>query len=98
MKFDYNREYGKRLRRDRLKDNRNLAKILANLSLVSQIGMNIMVMVVGGVLLGRYLDGLLHTKMLFLIVFTLLGISSSFYYILKMGLKDLDQKGRKKGK
>lgn len=82
---------------DLLRGNKkNLSKILANLALVSQIGLTIVIMIVGSIFVGKFLDNLLNTKVLFLVIFTVLAVMSSFYYILKIGLKGVNsnRKGR----
>lgn len=79
------------------KNNRNLSKILTNIALVSQIGISMIVMVVGGVLVGNFLDDFFGTEIIFLAMFTILGVASAFYYIFKMGLRDVDD-NQKKGK
>lgn len=78
------------------KDDKNLSKILTNLALVSQIGISIVVMIGGGVLLGNFLDKVFNTNLVFLVIFTVLGVSSAFYYIYKMGVQGLNGKNRRK--
>lgn len=78
------------------KDDKNLSKILTNLSLISQIGISIIVMIGGGVILGNFLDKKFNTNLVFLIIFTVLGVASAFYYIFKMGLQDLNGKNKRK--
>lgn len=78
------------------KNDRNLSKILTNLALVSQIGISIVVMIGGGVLLGNFLDKILGTNLVFLVVFTVLGVASAFYYIYKMGVQGLNGRKRRK--
>lgn len=71
------------------------SKILSNLALVSQIGITIVVILVGFILLGRFLDTKLGTKYIFLIVFTIFGLLSSFNYILKIGTQGLGKERKK---
>lgn len=78
------------------KNDKNLSKILTNLALVSQIGISIVVMIGGGVLLGNFLDKILGTNLVFLVVFTVLGVASAFYYIYKMGVQGLNGRKRRK--
>lgn len=64
--------------------------ILQNLALISQVGIMMLVPIIGGVLLGAYLDRLAKTNGIFLIIFVLLGVGTSFrnLYVLSV------QKGR----
>lgn len=78
------------------KDDKNLSKILTNLALVSQIGISIVVMIGGGVLLGNFLDKVFKTNLVFLIMFTVLGVASAFYYIYKTGVQGLNGKNKRK--
>jgi ATP synthase protein I len=78
------------------KDDKNLSRILTNLALISQIGISIVVMIGGGVLLGNFLDKTFNTNLIFLILFTVLGVASAFYYIYKMGVQGLNGKNRRK--
>lgn len=77
---------------------KNANKIFSNLALVSQIGFTIIVILVGCILLGKFLDDLFNTKVVFLIIFTLLGILSAFNYIYRMGIQGIDRKKQRKGK
>ncbi|OJV62372.1 MAG: hypothetical protein BGO41_06130 [Clostridiales bacterium 38-18] len=60
--------------------------ILQNLALISQVGIMMLIPIFGGVLLGAFLDRFFKTKGIFLIVFVLLGVGSSFrnLYVLSM--------------
>lgn len=67
--------------------------ILQNLALISQVGIMMLVPIVGGVLLGAFIDGLLKTNGIFLIIFVLLGVGSSFrnlYVLSKQKAKEYD--------
>jgi len=57
------------------KDNKELIKGLA---MLSQMGITVVVCILIGVLLGRFLDGLLGTEPWLLFVFSLLGIAAAF--------------------
>lgn len=52
--------------------------ILQNLALISQVGIMMLVPIIGGVLLGAFLDRLAKTNGIFLIIFVLLGVGASF--------------------
>lgn len=54
---------------------RDIAKGLA---LLTQIGLAMLTPIIGCILLGHYLDEKLQTKVLFLIVFTILGVGAAF--------------------
>ncbi len=71
------------------------AKILSNLALITQIGFTIVIILVGCIFLGKYLDQKFGTGVIFLIIFTVLGVLSSFNYIFKIGTQGIG--GRKKG-
>lgn len=51
---------------------------LKYLALVNYIGFSIAAPVVGGVLIGRYLDEKFGTRFIFLIIFIVLGVASGF--------------------
>ncbi len=53
---------------------RDVIGALGALALLSQVGLVIVLPIVGGIFLGRFLDGLLGTRALFLAVFLLLGL------------------------
>lgn len=71
------------------------AKILSNLALITQIGFTIVIILVGCIFLGKFLDQKLGTGIVFLIIFTVLGVLSSFNYIFRIGTQGIG--GRKKG-
>ncbi|WP_242866834.1 AtpZ/AtpI family protein [Abyssisolibacter fermentans] len=66
---------------------KSYAQILRNLALVSQIGISMLVPIVGGVFLGNYIDKLLGIDIIFLCVFTILGIIISFMNLYKIATK-----------
>ncbi|GAB6099492.1 hypothetical protein JCM16358_13710 [Halanaerocella petrolearia] len=53
-------------------------KVLEALALLSQIGIAIIVPIIGGVWLGDYLDSILATEPLFLILGVILGVIVGF--------------------
>jgi len=73
------------------------SKILKSLSLVSQLGLMMAVPIFLCMLLGIFLDNVFGTKVVFLIIFTILGVLSAFRNLfvfgLKMGKKDDDKRG-----
>lgn len=54
-------------------------KVLSTLGTLSGMGFTIAVPIVLGAILGNYLDGLLHTRPLFILLGLLLGMISGFY-------------------
>lgn len=68
---------------------KNKTKILANLALITQIGFTVVLMLIACIFIGKYLDDKFGTKVLFLIIFTILGVLSAFNYIFKIGLKGI---------
>ncbi|WP_069650573.1 AtpZ/AtpI family protein [Caloranaerobacter ferrireducens] len=68
-----------------MKDNKS--KILQNLALVSQIGLSMALPILGGVYIGSFLDDKLNTGYIFLGVFSVLGIITSFISLFKITTK-----------
>jgi len=58
--------------------NKNRNGILQNLALISQVGIMMIVPIIGGVVIGAFLDRFMKTNGIFLIIFILLGVGSSF--------------------
>ena len=58
-----------------MKDKMGFLKALA---LISQVGITMVVPVIAGVWLGNYLDELLHTNLVFLLLGVVLGVSAGF--------------------
>ncbi|WP_034430190.1 AtpZ/AtpI family protein [Caldisalinibacter kiritimatiensis] len=67
----------------RLKLN-NKSKIFQNLALISQIGISMAVPILGGIFLGNFLDNKFNTGVVFLIIFSVLGIITSFITLFKL--------------
>ncbi|MFA5928315.1 MAG: AtpZ/AtpI family protein [Candidatus Margulisiibacteriota bacterium] len=59
-------------------------QISKSFSLLSQIGLMMALNILVFFLAGRWLDGVLHSKGLFLIIFILLGIFSGFFNVYKI--------------
>ena len=68
------------------------SKLLENLVLVSQIGISMSVPILGGIVLGNYIDGLLGTKVVFLAIFSILGIITSFISLFKITTRGTKRK------
>lgn len=73
-------------------DKENKSNILKNLALVSQIGISMAVSIIGGILLGNYLDKELGTGFIFFIIFLLIGIASAFLIIFKISTQDVKKR------
>lgn len=59
-------------------DNKNYVKVMKALSLVTQLGLTIVVCIVGCTLGGRWLDGKFGTSPIFTIIFLLIGLGAAF--------------------
>lgn len=59
-------------------DNKNYVKVMKALSLVTQLGLTIVVCIVGCTLGGRWLDGKFGTNPIFTIIFLLIGLGAAF--------------------
>lgn len=68
------------------------AKILQNLALVSQIGISMTVPVLIGIFIGKFLDNLLNTSFIFLLIFTIFGIGAAFVNLYKITSKGYNRK------
>lgn len=60
------------------------SKILENLVLISQIGISMLVPILGGALLGIFIDKKLDTGIIFFAIFIILGIISAFMTLFKI--------------
>lgn len=63
-----------------------LREIMKALSLLTQIGLAMFVPIFGCILIGSYLDKLFKTNVIFLLIFTILGVLSAFrtLYVMTM--------------
>lgn len=62
-------------------------KILENLALVTQIGISMLVPILGGILLGNFIDKKLGTGVVFLLIFSVLGIISAFVTLFNIAVR-----------
>lgn len=69
---------------------------LRNLAILSQLGLSMMVPIIGGVLLGNYLDEKFSKGNIFLILFTIIGALAAFRNLFVIGMKSAKNKGDKK--
>lgn len=63
------------------KDNRHVFK---NLSLVTQIGLSMIIPIIIGVYIGGLIDEKVGTQMAFRIIFILLGVATAFLNLFKL--------------
>ena len=68
---------------------------LQNLALVSHIGLVMIVPILGGLYFGRWLDNKFNTQPIFLFIFIILGVGSSFVNLFKVATKGTPNKKRK---
>ena len=66
--------------------------MLGNIALISQIGISMITPIIVCVLLGNYLDKKLNTGILFLIIFTILGVGTSFLSLYKLTMEKSNKK------
>ncbi|MCL2857021.1 MAG: AtpZ/AtpI family protein [Oscillospiraceae bacterium] len=69
-------------------DKKHNRELLRSLYMISQMGVTIAACVIIGVLLGRFLDGLLGTSPFLLIAFSLIGAGAGFRAIFQLANKD----------
>lgn len=67
---------------------------LQNLALISHIGLMMLLPILGGLYLGRWLDDKFKTESIFLFIFIILGIISSFANLFRVAMKNVSKKGR----
>ncbi|GAB6107619.1 AtpZ/AtpI family protein [Fusibacter bizertensis] len=67
--------------------NKSSKNILQNLALISQVGIMMLVPIFGGVLLGAFLDRFFKTGGIFLIVFVLIGVGTSFRNLYMLSIR-----------
>lgn len=60
---------------------------LENLALISQLGITMIVPIIGCFLLGNYLDTKFSTGNIFLLIFTILGVLAAFRNLFMIGMK-----------
>ncbi len=71
---------------------RKKGSVLENLSLISYIGMSMMVPIVAGVYIGKWLDDRFRTQPIFLFIFIGMGIIAAFKNLFKVATKDIKNK------
>lgn len=73
-------------------NNNNKVKIFQNLALVSQIGIMMIVPIVIGLFIGKFLDEKLGTGYIFLFIFLVIGVGAAFVNLYKIGMRDQKKK------
>ncbi len=66
-----------------------------NLVLLTQIGISMILPIVMGLYIGKWLDGKFGTGPIFLLIFIIMGVGSAFVNLFKITEKDTRQKKRK---
>ncbi|MBB6216337.1 F0F1-type ATP synthase assembly protein I [Anaerosolibacter carboniphilus] len=72
-------------------DNRDM-KFLKNLSLLTYIGLAMIIPIMAGFLLGNIIDRKIQSGNAFMIIFTMIGIAASFFNVYKIIMKSMDKK------
>jgi F0F1-type ATP synthase assembly protein I len=73
-------------------NNNNKIKIFQNLALVSQIGIMMILPIVIGLFIGKFLDEKLGTGYIFLFIFLVIGVGAAFLNLYKIGMRDQKKK------
>jgi len=68
------------------------SKLFENVIFASQIGIVMVIPIFGGVVLGKYIDDKLGIEVVFLAIFTILGIVTSFISLFKMTIRGTKRK------
>jgi F0F1-type ATP synthase assembly protein I len=67
-------------------------KIMQGIALITQIGISMIVPIILGIFIGRFLDNLIDTNNIFLFVFIIIGVGAAFLNLFKVGLRDQDKR------
>lgn len=73
-------------------NNNRKIKIFQNLVLVSQIGIMMIVPIVMGLFIGKFLDQKLGSGNVFLFIFLVIGVGAAFVNLYKVGMRDHKKK------
>lgn len=74
---------------------RRKGNALENLALISYIGISMIVPIIGGVYIGRWLDSRFNTQPIFLFVSIVTGVIVAFMNLFKVATKDIKRDKRK---
>lgn len=68
---------------------------LENLALLSYIGISMVVPILGGLMIGKWIDTRFNTEPIFLLIFIVFGVIVAFMNLFKVATKDVKNKARK---
>ena len=71
------------------------SSVLENLTLVSYIGISMVVPILGGLYIGNWIDQKFSTQPIFLFIFIICGVIVSFMNLFKLATKDIKKNSRK---
>lgn len=69
--------------------------VLENLTLISHIGISMVVPILGGLYIGKWIDERFETQPIFLFIFIIIGVMVAFLNLYKLGTKDVKNRTRK---
>lgn len=67
-------------------------KIFQNLAMITQMGIMIVVPILIGLFIGKFIDSKLGTGNLFLLIFILFGVGAGFLNLYKIAMRDYKKK------
>lgn len=67
-------------------------KIMQGIALITQIGISMIVPIILGIFIGRFLDNLIGTNNIFLFLFIIISVGAAFLNLFKVGLRDQDKR------
>lgn len=70
--------------------------IMKALSMLSQVGISMFVPIFGCIIIGNFLDKLLNTNVIFLIIFTVIGVGAAFRTLYMMTVYKEKKKEKQK--
>ncbi|WP_053954888.1 AtpZ/AtpI family protein [Inediibacterium massiliense] len=65
---------------------------MKNITLITQIGISMVIPILAGVYAGNWLDAKFKTNFIFLLICIILGIGTSFLHVYKMVMRDFKNK------
>ncbi|MFZ7133023.1 MAG: AtpZ/AtpI family protein [Eubacteriales bacterium] len=78
--------------------NSNKKNPLYNLVLITQLGLSMIIPIIGCFLIGHYLDEKFNTGNILLFIFTILGVMAAFRNLFVIGIKSSTHKRNDKNK
>lgn len=73
---------------------RSKFKMYENLVFLTQIGISMIIPILGGLFIGKFIDEKLGTKSIFMLICIVLGVVVAFTSVYKMVMKDYRKKGK----